>query len=184
MDLKKFDMSTLNAPGVAVFIGPRAVGKTTAITECLRHHDIPNGLKINKEYSKEAVQTFVESQKISRTPAHLVLDACFYDSKWIKDPAIKSIFQNGRHYNILTLIGMCYPMLPVNLRVSCDYVFISKTDSANDRKNLYEHYGGNFHSLLHFEKTMDSLKQHEFLVLNNSPKTIEDIVSVYKTDLE
>jgi hypothetical protein len=182
MNLKKFDMTTVKAPSVSVFIGPRAVGKTTAINDCLRHHDIPNGLKIDKEYSKETVKTFVENQKNSRAPAHLVLDACFYDSKWTKDPAIKSIFMNGRHYNIFTLIGMCYPMLPVNYRVSCDYVFISKTDSAVERERLYESYGGNFKSLEEFNTAMDTLKEHEFLVLNKSPKTVEDIVSIYKAD--
>lgn len=202
LHLKKFDMSQIRERAAVVFIGPRATSKTTTIIDCLRYHcDIPNGLVYSfdkafeqicpesilhiGEYSEETVNAFVENQKDKRdTPAFLVLDACFHDTKWTKHQAIKTVFMNGRNFNIFSIIAMSYDALPVTMRTNCDYVFITKTDSVSDREKLYKNYAGIFPTLSVFNVAMDQIQTHEFLVLNYRTKsnTIEDIVSWYKAD--
>jgi len=201
LQLKKFDVSLLKERTNVVFIGPRATGKTTAILDCLRSHcDIPHGLVYSfdkafehicpesmvhiEEYSKDVVKAFVENQKYRDTPAFLVLDACFNDTEWTKHQAIRTVFLNGRNFNIFSLIAMSYDALPVSLRANCDYVFIAKTDSALEREKLYNNYAGIFPTQTEFTAAMDALQTHEFLVLNyrTNSNAIEDVVSWYKAD--
>ena len=42
--------------------------------------------------------------------AFLILDDCLYDASWAKDKNIKTCFMNGRHWHILFIITMQYPL--------------------------------------------------------------------------
>ena len=52
---------------------------------------------------------------------------------------------NGRHFKILFLITMQYPLgIPPNLRSNIDYVFILRDNTVGNRKRIYENYAGMF----------------------------------------
>jgi len=116
--------------------------------------------------------------------AFLILDDCLYDSSWIKDPNIRSLFMNGRHWKILFIITMQYALgIPPSLRTNIDYVFILRENYVSNRKRLYEHYAGMFPSFEIFCQVMDQCTEnYECLVVHNNAKSnkLEDQVFWYK----
>ena len=72
---------------------------------------ISNALKRQKLVVKKMTKEKDIYGKTNINPyAFLILDDCLYDSSWIKDPNIRSLFMNGRHYKILFLITMQYAL--------------------------------------------------------------------------
>lgn len=68
-----------------------------------------------------------------------ILDDCLYDQSWTKNKLIRSLFMNGRHYEILFIITMQYPLgIPPNLRTNIDYVFILREPIYANRKRIWE----------------------------------------------
>ena len=91
----------------------------------------------------------------------LILDDCLYDSKWGRDTEIRRVFMNGRHYDILFILTMQYPLgiLP-NLRTNIDYTFILRENIMNNRKKIYENYAGMFPDLQTFCQVMDACTEN------------------------
>ena len=116
----------------------------------------------------------------------LILDDCLYDKSWVRDVNVRSLFMNGRHYQIMFIITMQYALgIPPNLRTNIDYVFILRENYVSNRKRLYEHYAGMFPSLEIFSQVMDQCTEnYECLVINNNAKSnkIEDQVFWYKAE--
>ena len=116
--------------------------------------------------------------------AFLILDDCLYDNSWIKDPNIRSLFMNGRHYKMLFIITMQYALgIPPNLRTNIDYVFILRENYVSNRRKLYEHYAGMFPTFEIFCQVMDQCTEDfNCLVINNNAKSnkLEDQVYWYK----
>ena len=92
---------------------------------------------IHGEYKAEIISNMLKRQKMaiekinqqgagSIDPrAFLILDDCLYDQTWIKNPDVRSLFMNGRHYKILFILTTQYALgIPPNLRTNIDYVFI------------------------------------------------------------
>ena len=118
--------------------------------------------------------------------AFLILDDCLYDQSWIRDPNIRSLFMNGRHYKILFIITMQYALgIPPSLRTNIDFVFILRENYVSNRKRLYEHYAGMFPTFEIFCQVMDQCTEDfNCLVINNNAKSnkLEDQVFWYKAD--
>ena len=117
--------------------------------------------------------------------AFLVLDDCLADKhKWINHPAIHQVFLNGRHYKLLTLITIQYPMgIPPILRGNIDYVFVLRDNVMGNRKKIYDNYCGMFRSFDMFNQVMEqTTSNYECLVVNNNVKSnkLEDQVFWYK----
>ena len=116
----------------------------------------------------------------------LILDDLMYDTSWIKDTTIKSLFMNGRHYKLLFMITMQYSLgIPPALRSNVDYIFILRENIVSNRKRLYEHYAGMFPTFDIFSQVMDQCTaDFECLVIDNTTKSnkIEDMVFWYKAD--
>jgi hypothetical protein len=116
----------------------------------------------------------------------LILDDCLYDKSWQKDPNIRNIFMNGRHYNILFLLTMQFALgIPPNLRTNIDYVFILRENIVSNRKRIYDHYAGMFPTFEMFCSTMDQCTEnYECLVIANNAKSnkINEQVFWYKAD--
>ena len=164
------------------------------------YSDIIPSLFIHDEYTSELIANVVQRQKLvvkkykrdlatkgrSKVDprAFLILDDCLYDKSWIKDTNIRTIFMNGRHYNMMFIITMQYALgIPPNLRTNIDYVFILRENYVSNRKRLYEHYCGMFPSFEMFCQVMDQCTEnYECLVINNNAKSnkLEDQVFWYK----
>ena len=117
--------------------------------------------------------------------AFLILDDCLAEGKrWIRHEAVQSAFLNGRHFNLLFVITLQYPMgLPPMLRGNVDYVFILRDNLISNRKRIYENYAGMFPSYEIFSQTMTQCtNDYEMLVINNNIKSnkLEDQVFWYK----
>ena len=116
--------------------------------------------------------------------AFLILDDCLYDNSWAREKLMRLIFMNGRHWKIMLIITMQYPLgVPPNLRSNTDYTFILREPYLSNRKRIYENYAGMFPSFEIFCQVMDQCTEnHECLVVANNPDSnkLEDQIFWYK----
>ena len=116
--------------------------------------------------------------------AFVILDDCLYDAKWTKDKMMRLLFMNGRHWKIMLIITMQYPLgIPPNLRTNIDYVFILREPYIANRKRIYENYAGMFPTFESFCQVMDQCTENfECLVINNNSKSnkLQDQIFWYK----
>ena len=214
--LRKFDMGRLKYDSVVVLLGKRNTGKSFLTKDILhRHKDIPLGtiisptenanqfytplcpsFFIHEEYCPALVDRVVKRQKKavdkwqkdkSVDPrAFLVFDDCMYENSWKKDKNVRLLFMNGRHYKMLFLITMQFPLgMPPILRSNVDFVFILRENFISNRKRIYEHWAGMFPDFKTFCSVMDQCTEnYECLVIDNSVKSnkLEDLVFWYKAD--
>ena len=55
----------------------------------------------------------------------VILDDCLYDQSWTRDKMMRLLFMNGRHWKVMLIITMQYPLgIPPNLRTNIYYFFI------------------------------------------------------------
>ena len=112
-------------------------------------------LFIHEEYQSSIIENVLKRQKMAlkqmkretqnygRTTidprVFIILDDCLYDNTWAKDKMMRLLFMNGRHWKIMLIITMQYPLgVPPNLRTNIDYVFILREPYIANRKRIYE----------------------------------------------
>tara|TARA_B110000305_G_C19464115_1_gene656584 strand:- start:2904 stop:3737 length:834 start_codon:yes stop_codon:yes gene_type:complete len=134
-----------------------------------------------KQMNKE-VESFKRTTIDPRT--FVILDDCLYDASWTKDKMMRLLFMNGRHWKVMLIITMQYPLgIPPNLRTNIDYVFILREPYINNRKRIYENYAGMFPTFESFCQVMDQCTENfECLVINNNAKSnkLTDQIYWYK----
>jgi len=132
---------------------------------------IENILKRQKTVMKQIIKMGTGSRIDPR--AFVILDDCLYDNKWTKDKLMRLLFMNGRHWKIMLIITMQYPLgIPPNLRTNIDYVFILREPYIANRKRIWENYAGMFPTFESFCQVMDQCTENfECLVVNNNAKT-------------
>ena len=99
---------------------------------------IENILKRQKGVLKQ-VKREIETYKRSNIDprAFTILDDCLYDATWTKDKVMRLLFMNGRHWKVMLVITMQYPLgIPPNLRTNIDYVFILREPYIANRLSL------------------------------------------------
>ena len=156
------------------------------------HHEyntaiIENILKrqrsVLKQIKKE-VETYKKSNIDPRT--FVIMDDCLYDNTWSRDKMMRLLFLNGRHWKVMLIITMQYPLgVPPTLRTNIDYVFILRDPYIANRKRIYENYAGMFPTFEAFSQVMDQCTENfECLVINNNVKSnkLQDQVFWYKAD--
>jgi|TARA_Y100000992_G_scaffold302316_1_gene276023 hypothetical protein len=118
--------------------------------------------------------------------AFVILDDCLYDNTWARDKMMRLLFMNGRHWKVMLIITMQYPLgIPPNLRTNIDYVFILREPYITNRKRIYENYAGMFPTFESFCQVMDQCTENfECLVINNNAKSnkLNDQIFWYKAD--
>jgi len=118
--------------------------------------------------------------------AFVILDDCLYDNSWARDKLMRLLFMNGRHWKIMLVITMQYPLgVPPNLRTNIDYTFILREPYINNRKRIYENYAGMFPTFESFCQVMDQCTEnYECLVISNNAKSnkLDDQIFWYKGD--
>ena len=133
---------------------------------------------------KKEMETYKRSTIDPR--AFVILDDCLYDNTWSRDKLMRLLFMNGRHWKIMLVIAMQYPLgIPPTLRTNIDYVFILRENYIANRKRIYENYAGMFPTFEAFCQVMDQCTEnYECLVINNNSKSnkLNDQVFYYKAD--
>ena len=139
--------------------------------------------QVLKQIKKE-IESFKRSSIDPRT--FVILDDCLYDATWSKDKLMRLLFTNGRHWKVMLIITMQYPLgIPPTLRTNIDYVFILREPYIANRKRIYENYAGMFPTFESFSQVMDQCTEnYECLVINNNSKSnkLQEQVFWYKAD--
>ena len=159
-------------------------------------------LFIHDEYNTTIVENILQRQKTvlkvikKELESHrksnidprtfVILDDCLYDATWAKDKVMRLLFMNGRHWKVMLVITMQYPLgIPPNLRTNIDYVFILREPYIANRKRIYENYAGMFPTFESFCQVMDQCTEnYECLVINNNAKSnkLQDLIFWYKAE--
>jgi len=159
-------------------------------------------LFIHEEYQSSIVENVLKRQKMAlkqmkretqnygRTTidprVFIILDDCLYDNTWAKDKMMRLLFMNGRHWKIMLIITMQYPLgVPPNLRTNIDYVFILREPYIANRKRIYENFAGMFPTFESFCQVMDQCTEnYECLVIDNNSKSnqLQDQIFWYKAE--
>jgi hypothetical protein len=164
-------------------------------------HHVPK-LFIHEEYNTAIIENILKRQRTvlkqmkremeayKRTNidprTFVILDDCLYDDKWTRDKMMRLLFMNGRHWKIILIITMQYPLgIPPTLRTNIDYVFILREPYITNRRRIYENYAGMFPTFESFCQVMDQCTEnYECLVINNNVKSnkLQDQIFWYKAD--
>jgi len=157
-------------------------------------------LFIHDEYNTSIIENILKRQKAALKQikkeketrnksnidarAFVILDDCLFDNKWTKEKMMRLLFMNGRHWKIMLIITMQYPLgIPPNLRTNIDYVFILREPYMANRKRIWENYAGMFPTFESFAQVMDQCTEnYECLVINNNAKSnkLQDQIFWYK----
>lgn len=148
---------------------------------------IENILKRQRTVLKQVKKEVTQYKRSTIDPrAFVILDDCLYDATWTKDKMMRLLFMNGRHWKIMLIITMQYPLgIPPNLRTNIDYVFILREPYINNRKRIWENYAGMFPTFESFCQVMDQCTENfECLVINNNAKSnkLHDQIFWYKAE--
>lgn len=148
---------------------------------------IENILKRQKQVLKQIKREIDARKRVSIDPrTFVILDDCLYDNTWSRDKLMRLLFMNGRHWKIMLIITMQYPLgIPPTLRTNIDFVFILREPYIANRKRLYENYAGMFPTFESFCQVMDQCTEnYECLVINNNSKSnrLSEQVFWYKAD--
>jgi hypothetical protein len=212
IQLRKFDPSTIADDKVCIFIGKRGTGKSTLVTDILYHkRHIPAGIVMSGtedgnhhykqfvpdifiygSYNKEAIVKLIARQKRligmgKKTTIFLLIDDCMFDKAFVRDPLVREIFFNGRHWGIFLMLTTQYSLdLPPAIRNNADYVFILRDNIKRNRENLFYSFFGMFPTQDMFNQVMDACTEnYECLVLKatSTSNKIEDCVFYYKAPI-
>jgi hypothetical protein len=148
---------------------------------------IENILKRQRNVLKQIKKEMEAYKRSSIDPrTFVILDDCLFDNTWARDKMMRLLFMNGRHWKVMLIITMQYPLgIPPILRTNIDYVFILRENYIANRRRIYENYAGMFPTFESFCQVMDQCTEHfECLVINNNVKTnkLQDQVFWYKAD--
>ena len=148
---------------------------------------IENILKRQRNVLKQIKKEMETYKRTTIDPrAFVILDDCLYDNTWARDKMMRLLFMNGRHWKIMLIITMQYPLgIPPTLRTNIDYVFILRENYIANRKRIYDNYAGMFPTFESFCQVMDQCTEnYECLVINNNVKSnkLQDQVFWYKAE--
>ena len=148
---------------------------------------IENVIRRQKIALKQMKTEFEMYKKTTMDPrTFVILDDCLYDQSWTRDKIMRMLFMNGRHWKVMLIITMQYPLgIPPNLRTNIDYVFILREPYMTNRKRIWENYASMFPSLESFCSILDQCTENfECLVIDNNTKSnkISDQIFWYKAE--
>jgi len=150
---------------------------------------IENILKRQKTVIKEVNKQILVHKSSKIDPrTFVILDDCLYDNTWARDKMMRLLFMNGRHWKVMLVITMQYPLgIPPNLRTNIDYVFILRENYIANRKRIYENYAGMFPTFESFAQVMDQCTENfECLVIDNNVKSnkLSEQIFWYKANVD
>lgn len=210
IDIRQFDMNTVQPHRVWLIIGGRNTGKTVLLEDILYHvhhlidlpcimcptlptremmaQHVPPSL-IHSSYDYDVANTFfklAETMRAKSKKRHLalVIDDCVYDKKIMQTETQRALHLNGRHLNTSLFVTTQYCMTaPAIIRGNIDYVVALKEPNRNIRKKLYEYFFGIFPTYKMFENVFNRLTSNYGCVIfdrTQSSNTINDCIKYYR----
>jgi hypothetical protein len=124
---------------------------------------------------------------VKNPKALLIVDDCSSDPKLLARPIMQKIFKNGRHAEMMFILGLQYCMdIKPNIRQNIDYIFLFREPNESSRKNLYANYAGIAGSYNDFCDLMDQLTGDYYcLVIDNRNQAMDmkECIYYYKAPL-
>lgn len=132
--------------------------------------DYINKKYIHPEYNPNVLEGLMNIQanlidaRGPKKEAFVVFDDCI-DPKQFKDPKLKELCTQLRHYHITVIFATQYAnILPTWLRANAMAVVIFRTDSECNLKALYQSYGQLFNNFNEFKNyVMQNLGNYKFI---------------------
>lgn len=114
---------------------------------------IENVLKRQQAIIEKEAEKKKEGKKIDPR-CFIVMDDCLgQKGSWVRDKPIQELLFNGRHYRVMYILTMQFPLgITPELRSNFDYIFLLADDTISNQKRIYDHYAGMF-------PTFDSFRQ-------------------------
>ena len=111
--------------------------KSETIEKLLVRQDIMIEKKIDRQS---------EGKELVDPRGFILMDDCLSKKgSWMKDQPIMELLFNGRHYQLMYMLTMQFPLgITPELRCNFDYIFLLKDDFYSNLKRLYDHYAGMF----------------------------------------
>lgn len=207
--IRKFDPSKMDDRRTVMIIGKRNTGKSVLLKDIMYHkRHIPVGMVMSgteegngwysswvpdcfiyNDFDKDALEKLIKRQRRlckqgKAQKVFLVLDDCMFDKKVMREKCIRSVFMNGRHWNIFFATCSQYVAdAGPEIRSNCDYVFVLRENIQQNRERLWRMFFGVFPTLHAFNEAMNACTEdYGCLVLDNTSKSnrIEDCVFWYK----
>lgn len=114
--------------------------------------------------------------------AFIIMDDCLGDKKsWVNDAPVLELLFNGRHYQIMYILTMQYPLgITPQLRANFDYIFLLREDFINNQKKLYDHYAGMFPTFDSFRQVFTELvADYGCMVIDNRSQTENPLEKIF-----
>lgn len=199
---------------IVVMIGRRGTGKSVLVKDLMYHHqDVPKGVIISgtemgnhfyeplapkafifHEYETHLVENIFRRQLHVLQPENrheapdarvfLLLDDCMYDDSWSRDKIMRCVFMNGRHWKVMCVITMQYPLgVPPVLRTNIDFAFLLFAPTLGERRRLFENYASVFPSFEAFNAVFNQTTANfECMVIcfSTHSNNLSDLVKYYK----
>lgn len=91
----------------------------------------------------------------------VVMDDCLgQKGAWVRDKPIQELLYNGRHYRIMYILTMQYPLgITPELRSNFDYIFLLAEDYITNQMKIHQHYAGMFPSFDSFRQVFMQLTE-------------------------
>jgi len=173
-------------------VGRAFIGTETAYE---RFKDIMGPLYVSNKYNQQELHQEIVRQKTCITEngrgyfgnySILMMDDIADDSKIFRHPEIRGLFKNGsQHWHQLVLFGNQYAIdVPPDVRKSVSYVVIFREPEPNERRKLYDNFGGSVGSFEVFCYLLDQIvEQFHCLVIQKRSQSnkLEENVFYYKT---
>lgn len=218
LKVKRFDVERhVKLGSTIVLIGRRGSGKSTLLRDiayCLHKAgkiDVAIGMSptegstssmadyilpscIYSTYREDIVDRLLETQRKQWARGHgkevaLFLDDIGYDKKIFSSETLRQLWMNGRHRHVSVVLAVQYSMtLPPALRSNSDIIIACRDPIVKSRRNLHEHFFGNFSEVADFERCLAALTEDYgvMVAVNNQrpSNVITDSIFHYKARLD
>jgi hypothetical protein len=151
--------------------------------------EILSNLFQRQEDMKDKCIKYYKKKKKCDPRLFLLMDDCLASKgTWMRDKQIIKMFFNGRHYQVMFILTMQFPLgITPELRGNFDYIFLLYDDFYTNQKRLFEHYAGMFPTFDFFRQVfMQLTEDYGCMVIANkgAKKNITDKVFYFKANNE
>lgn len=129
-----------------------------------------------------------EEGKDIDTRCFVIMDDCLgQKGSWVRDKPIQELLFNGRHYHIMYILTMQFPLgITPELRCNFDYIFLLADDYISNLKRMYDHYAGIFPNFESFRQVFRQLTEDygSMVIVNRGAgKGLFDKIFYYKAPM-